>query len=59
MLVANYEDGILHEIQRESFSTGGQTIHTLSTTKAKDNNTESTAKRARKDLSEDLSVSSG
>lgn len=28
--VADYEAGIVREIQKESFTTGGQTVHTLS-----------------------------
>ena len=29
-LVADYEAGIVREIQKESFTTGGRTVHTLS-----------------------------
>ena len=53
-LVSEYEAGILREIQKETFTTGGQTVHTLSTS-----TTESNVKRPRTDLSEHNSTLSG
>lgn len=51
-LVANYEAGILYEVQRESFTTGGQTVHTLTTTPTKELDVlEPVTKHARIDLS--------
>ena len=48
-LVADYEAGVFQEIQRESFTTARQTIHTLSTVPAKDICQESIAKRQKID----------
>lgn len=56
MLVADYEAGILQEIQHETFVTGGQTLHTLSTNPAKQ---EQEAKRVKKDSSQNITISSG
>ena len=53
-LVANYEAGIQHEIQKTSFSTGGQTVHTFST-----NPVEPSVKRRKTDSSEHHLSSSG
>ena len=53
-LVAEYEAGILREIQKDTFTTGGQTVHTLSASA-----TEQNVKRPRTNLSEYTSSLSG
>lgn len=59
VLVANYEAGVVSEVQRETFVTGGQTVHTLTTTKTTGSETESNSKRPRMDQSETVSDPSG
>ena len=49
-LVADYEAGIVREIQKESFTTGGQTVHTLSASA-----TEPNVKRLRTEYTTSLS----
>ena len=58
-LVADYEAGLFQEVQRESFTTGGQTIHTLSTAPVKDICQESRAKCPKIDSPDILCDSSG
>ena len=58
-LVADYEAGFLQEVQRETFTTGGQTIRTLSTAPTKDVCKESRAKRPKIDSPDTLCDSSG
>lgn len=53
-LVTEYEAGIFREIQRETFTSGGQTVHTLSA-----NSVEPCAKRRRTDTDEYTSTHSG
>ena len=53
-LVRDYEAGILREIHAETFTTGGETVHTLSASVREPN-----AKRPRTDLSEHDSSLSG
>ena len=57
-LVQEYESGIVRDIQKESFTTGGQTVHTLSTVPVT-RGEESTTKRLKIDLAEHDSLSSG
>jgi hypothetical protein len=54
-----HEAGILREVRRESFTTGGQNVHILLTTQTNDNNQEPATKRAKADLSLSASASSG
>ena len=53
-LVADYEAGILREIQKETLTTGGQTVHTLSASVI-----EPSVKCPRTDLSDHTSSLSG
>ena len=46
-LVAEYEAGIVREVQKQTFTTGGQTVHTLSASA-----TQPSVKRPRTDVSE-------
>ena len=59
VLVADYEAGFLQEVQRATFATGGQTIHTLSTTSTKGMSEKLRAKRPKIDLSDNICASSG
>lgn len=43
-LVAEYEAGVIQDLQRDSITTGGQTVHTLSTTRIDRSAAESTPK---------------
>ena len=58
-LVADYEAGFLQEVQRETFTTGGQTIRTLSTAPTKEVCKESRAKCPKIDSPDTLCDSSG
>ena len=53
-LVSNYETGIIQEIQKDSFTSGGHTIHTLVT-----KSMEQGAKRQKMDVSEYAMTSTG
>ena len=60
-LVAKYEAGVVSEVQRESFVTGGQTVHTLTTTESTGSETgsEPNSKPSRMDQSQTVSNPSG
>ena len=58
-LVAEYEAGVTQDIQRNSFATGGQTVHTLSTTRIQSSAAESTSKRLKIDSTDNVSNPSG
>ena len=51
-LVSSYEAGIAQEIHRETFTSGGHTIHTLVTMPTKDTKAEPSCKRQKTDTSE-------
>ena len=51
-LLSSYEAGIAQEIYRETFTSGGHTIHTLVTMPTKDTKAEPSCKRQKTDTSE-------
>ena len=57
-LVHEYEAGVIQEIRRDCLKTGGQIVHTLSTTPMSIN-VEPSSKRPRTDLDDYVSKSSG
>ena len=45
VLIEDYERGIQHDLQQQSYTSGGQTIHTLSTVRKVDETSPPEAKR--------------
>ena len=58
-LVTEYEAGLTQDIQKDALTIGGQTVHTLSTARVHNSAAESTPKRRKIDLTENVSNPSG
>ena len=58
-LVKEHEAGITQDIQKDTLTSGGQTVHTLSTTRVQFKNVESIPKRVKTDPAENISDPSG